>query len=137
MMHTQIIILAGLLALATSTHAATCYNNGAEREVNVEYTNPGQATPCKVRYTKLAASHDAASQPLSEPRFTTLTLWRAEHEAGYCEARATEFLTKLETLGWRCDKLSTSAASPTEEPTSLDEVINPPPGLEVPDQSGE
>ena len=29
-------------------------------------------------------------------------LWRAEHEAGYCEARFDEFLDKPEGLDWSC-----------------------------------
>ena len=29
-------------------------------------------------------------------------LWRAEHEAGYCQARFDEFVDKLRGFGWSC-----------------------------------
>ncbi len=31
-----------------------------------------------------------------------MTLWRAENQAGFCEAQAEKFIAKLQDLGWSC-----------------------------------
>ena len=61
-----------------------------ERTVELRYENPGEAVPCEVRYAKPTEG------------WGEQVLWRAEHEAGYCEARFDDFVNKLEGFGWSC-----------------------------------
>jgi hypothetical protein len=35
-------------------------------------------------------------------------LWNAQNEAGYCEARAAEFVAQLESWGWQCEQAARS-----------------------------
>jgi hypothetical protein len=48
--------------------------------------------PCTVRYRKETEAPGAPAE----------VLWSAENEAGFCEARAAEFVERLESWGWRC-----------------------------------
>lgn len=82
-----LIVLGGELAMAKSV---ACTMASLERTVELRYDNPGDAVPCEVRYAKPAEG--VAEQ----------VLWRAEREAGYCEARFGEFVDKLRGLGWSC-----------------------------------
>ncbi len=66
-----------------------CAQGELTRTVRIVYADPGQAVPCEVLYEK---SQEGGTQ----------TLWRARNEAGYCEARAKEFVEKLKTMGWSC-----------------------------------
>ena len=66
-----------------------CTQGNLTRTVSVVYAEPGQAVPCEVLYDK---PQEGAAQ----------TLWRARNEAGYCEARAKEFVDKLKNMGWSC-----------------------------------
>ncbi len=94
----RIKILLAVLAvtpLAGQANTTQCGMDGMQRLVSVVYSEPGQLVPCRVLYEKP-----------SEVTVTnqSLTLWRAEHQAGYCEARAEEFVAKLEQLGWQCQQ---------------------------------
>ncbi len=60
------------------------------RQVDVRYRNPDQTIPCRVEYRKPSEGAD------------TQILWSAELEEGYCESKAKEFLSKLESWGWSC-----------------------------------
>jgi len=75
-------------AMADETHV--CLYEGAERKISVVYDIPGQAVPCSVTYEKGAGIE---------------TLWQAENEAGYCEAKAAEFVEKQRGWGWDCASL--------------------------------
>ena len=88
---------------ASDTHAKsnTCSLGELTRKITVVYSEPGQLVPCEVLYEKPNES---------EQHNQKMTLWRAQNEAGYCEAKASEFLRKLENLGWRCH--TTLATSP-------------------------
>ena len=85
-----------LLAAALSAAAAVpanpirCTQGGAERSIEVVYTRPGSAVPCEVVYRKPAAG-------------VTDVPWRADHQTGYCEARAGELAATLREAGWQCD----------------------------------
>ena len=84
-----------VLTLALFSHAGfadatECTRGELTRIVAVVYSEPGQPVPCEVVYEK-------------PPQLETQTLWRAVNEAGYCEARAAEFVEKLRDLGWQCD----------------------------------
>ena len=96
------MVLGGELAMAKSV---TCTLASLERTVELRYETPGDAVPCEVRYAKPTEGIDEQ------------VLWRAEREAGYCEARFGEFVDKLTGFGWSCSAATTEAADDwTEEP---------------------
>lgn len=77
----------------------TCEQGGLIRKIEVVYVNPGQAVPCEVIYDK---SGEGAIE----------TVWRANFEAGYCEARAMELIETLSSRGWLCASTASGAADP-------------------------
>ena len=79
------------VALAHDDHSYRCTSGDAVRRIEVVHAD-GATTPCTVNYHK-----DTEAPGTSEE------LWSAANEAGYCEARAAEFSTRLESLGWQCD----------------------------------
>jgi hypothetical protein len=84
--------LCSMLVLALAGNALAddvCKQGSATRTVSIVYDEPGKAVPCEVLYEKSDAG-------------TKQTLWRAANEAGYCEARAKEFVEKLASMGWAC-----------------------------------
>jgi len=101
-----VVALGGELAVANSV---TCTMASLERTVELRYENPGDAVPCEVRYAK--PTEGSGEQ----------VLWRAENQAGYCEARFDEFLDKLRGFGWSCgepvgDATATGADDVADEP---------------------
>lgn len=88
-----------LLSWAFPAVAEQCTAGEVTRIVQVVYAEPGQPVPCEVVYDKTAEGQGIE------------TLWRAHNEAGYCEARADEFLTKLEDLGFVCTNQVEETAS--------------------------
>ncbi|MDE0191481.1 MAG: hypothetical protein OXQ90_09000 [Gammaproteobacteria bacterium] len=90
-----LVVLGSELAMAKSV---TCTMATLERTVELRYETPGDAVPCEVRYAKPTEGIDEQ------------VLWRAEHEAGYCEARFGEFVDKLRGFGWSCSAATTDAA---------------------------
>ncbi len=101
---------------APMTYASTiCKQGTLTRSIYVVYSQPGHSIPCEVVYDK------ADSVP-------AMTLWRAENEIGYCEAKAESFTEKLASLGWTCGE-------PTSEQTQAGEQTNgtpmPPAGLDT------
>lgn len=107
-MKTAVVVL--LWLGSAGAMASTCTMNNLTRNVSVVYADPGQPVPCEVLYEKLAQGADATRQ--------IMTLWRAQNQAGYCEARAAEFVAKLESLGWSCDA---APQSPAEEVSTANE----------------
>jgi len=95
----RLATFAVLMLAACSLYAdpTECRLGELARSVEVVYSSPGQAVPCEVLYRKAGEG-------------TLETLWRATNEAGYCEARADEFVSKLESWGWTCD----AAAEPSD-----------------------
>ena len=77
-----------------------CSSGGSERLIDVVYAEADATVPCEVQYNK---------EGLVE------TLWRAQNEANYCEAKAASFIKKLEGWGWGCSvvALEQSAVSET------------------------
>ncbi len=102
--HICFLVIIGALTSANA-HAATthCKLGDLIREVTVVYADPGQPVPCEVLYEKPAEGQ-------------TQTLWRADNEAGFCEARAAEFVAKLETLQWTCTVTPDDSADETLKP---------------------
>lgn len=91
--------------LGTSTLSAApvaCEYGELTRTVEVIYSNPGQPVPCEVLYDKPAEGGSS-------------TLWRAQSEAGFCEARAREFVTKLGDMGWQCSEPMAEESEPEED----------------------
>jgi len=64
-----------------------CSSASIERSIDVVYATEGYPTPCEVQYSKNGETN---------------TLWSAENEAGYCEAKAKELADKLAQAGWSC-----------------------------------
>ena len=82
-------------ALVVSFHAGqagareyACTVGDLQRSVQVVYEIPDAPVPCEVRYAK--SGQQAQS------------LWRAEHEHGYCERQAVGLIQKLSDAGWSC-----------------------------------
>ena len=98
----QLILCTALIVALTAGPAmanpVTCSYGDLSRKIEVVYSNPGQPVPCEVIYDKSAEG-------------TIETLWRANVEAGYCEAKAAGLVEKLQGMGWRCD------AEPPADPT--------------------
>ena len=94
------IVLGGEFAWANTV---SCTIMAMERTVQLRYENPGEAVPCEIHYSK--PFEDMGNQ----------VLWRAEHEAGYCEARFDEFVDKLSGLGWSCDAPDSGTAQATND----------------------
>ena len=103
----------GLAALGSELAVAktvTCTMASLERTVELRYESAGVSVPCEVRYAK--PSEGEGEQ----------VLWRAEHEAGYCEARFDEFVDKLTGFGWSCGPASADSADAGSDAT--DEVTD-------------
>ena len=82
--------LFGSVASPALANPVSCSYGDLSRQIEVVYSDPGQAVPCEVIYNKQSEG-------------TQQSLWRANNEAGYCEARAAEFIEKLEGWGWNCE----------------------------------
>ncbi len=89
-----VILVAGGLPAWSVTE---CTKGALTRTIAVVYADPGQPVPCEVLYEK----------PTEQQ---TMTLWRAANEAGYCEARAAEFVEKLISLDWQCTDVAERGA---------------------------
>ena len=105
--------LVASVALVVSLHASaqdlvTCTSGQLQRTVEVVYETPGKRVPCDVRYAK--SSGEARS------------LWRAEHEEGYCERQAVSLIQKLSNAGWSCQAATAddSTAATELEPAAVD-----------------
>lgn len=92
MKSTLIVVLSLLPALAFTQDAANyvCTMNDLTRRVEI-FHETGVSVPCEVHYYRDA-----------EAPGDRQVLWRANNEEGYCETRTTEFIAKLESLGWSC-----------------------------------
>jgi hypothetical protein len=96
---------AAILAILSGQALAdpiTCSYGDLSRKIEVVYSNPGQSVPCEVIYDKSAEG-------------TIETLWRADDEAGYCEAQAAGLVEKLTSTGWQCGNDMPMDASETTD----------------------
>jgi len=75
----------------------------------VEYEVAGQALPCSVFRWIV-------------PREREL-LWRATRDPSFCEAKADEVKQKLESYGWLCQAIGSSADQPTSRVTPSNEPV--------------
>lgn len=67
-----------------------CTSGDLLRRIEIVYSGDA-AVPCEVQYVKE-----------TEAPGTRETLWDAQNESGFCEARAQELVTRLQSLGWSC-----------------------------------
>lgn len=126
-MNTRCLVISLLFAVPTGAFAQgapryECVNGDLQRRVEVIYET-AVTVPCEVHYTKnIEAPGDSQ------------VLWRALNEEGYCEAKASEFVAKLEGWGWACSagaRPETEAEPPLEDDTSAltpSEDTEPPEG---------
>ncbi|MEJ2130097.1 MAG: hypothetical protein P8Y95_00355 [Gammaproteobacteria bacterium] len=84
------LIVPVLLLIAAPAFADNyeCRLQGLVRTISVVYEGEGPV-PCHVEYDKPTEG-------------MTQIPWNAQNEAGYCEARAKEFMEKLQGWGWAC-----------------------------------
>ena len=111
--HTSRLATFTVLMLAASSLYADpteCRLDELARSVEVVYSSPGQAVPCEVLYRK---ADDGTME----------TLWRAANEAGYCEARADEFISKLESWGWTCGAATQPSDSELPSRTGIETTV--------------
>jgi hypothetical protein len=95
-------ILFGIASIAAGAAFAApteCTFGDLTRTVEVVYAEPGQPAPCEVLYHKPSEGGERAS------------LWQAQHEAGYCEARAADLVDKLTGMGWTCSPAAAQDSS--------------------------
>jgi hypothetical protein len=93
-----------VLAACISTSAAAqtgyqCTSGDLVRRVEIVYVGDS-AVPCEVQYVKQTEAPGSRE-----------TLWNAENESGYCEARAQELVNSLQSLGWSCDQVESAGAT--------------------------
>ncbi len=103
------LALGGTAALAADGYE--CRQADLVRQVEVQYLTPGQAVPCQVEYRKPSEGVDSQ------------ILWSAEREQGYCEFKAKEFRSKLESWGWSCGAPAASkeeTVEPDQDPQRME-----------------
>ena len=84
--------LAALALVASfSVHADSwsCRHDNDVREVDIMQPE-SSPVPCEVVYKKLTEGVEDQ------------VLWNAQNDGSYCEAKANEFIAKLEGWGWTC-----------------------------------
>lgn len=92
------------LSFAQGSPNYLCSHGELQRRVEILYET-GMTFPCEVHYYK-------DTEAPGEPQ----VLWRAMNEAGYCERKTQEFITKLEGLGWNCGSADAAIENPEPEP---------------------
>ncbi len=95
----KFLLIVSLLTTSSIAFASddyVCDNNGAKRIIKIAYQSDQQPVPCEVIYDKGQGEQ---------------TLWSAQSEVGFCEARADEFIQQQESWGWSCEKF----AAPVDE----------------------
>jgi hypothetical protein len=126
--HTAIVLVAAMLpgvAAAQETGKYQCTYGDIQRRVEIAH-EPGVEVPCSVHYYK--DTENPGEQQV---------LWSANSDASYCDAKATEFVGKLEGMGWDCG-VDNDAAVEEEvieenEVEESDELLGDSAGPENPD----
>ena len=85
-----VALVTTLLCASANAQNYSCKLNNQTRTISVVYVSPPAKIPCKVNYQK-------------DER--TVTLWRADNNQGYCEAKAAAFVKKQKDWGWDCLKM--------------------------------
>ena len=115
-----VLTLSPALLFAQDAVRYECSIDEVTRRVEV-LSEPGVSVPCEVHYYKV-----------TEVPGEDLVLWSAQNEAGYCEARAAEFVEKLRSMGWTCWEAGagesaddTEALAPADEDIEIPESDEP------------
>jgi hypothetical protein len=96
------------LALGQTATSYECSFENLQRRIEI-LTEPGVSVPCEVHYYKD-----------SEMPGQKQVLWTATTEAGYCELKTEEFVSKLREWGWACE--AGTAAEPDAETEATEEA---------------
>jgi len=97
------VTLLGTLCLAATAAAEPyqCRKDEAVATIDVIHERPKGELPCRVVF----------SPPSGEPQ----TLWRVQHERGFCAKKAAKKRDLLEAQGWRCNMEEDTVAAPIDE----------------------
>jgi len=109
------VLLAAMLpslSFAQGSPNYLCTHGDLQRRVEILYET-GMTLPCEVHYYK-------DTEAPGEPQ----VLWRAMQQAGYCEQKTEEFISKLKGLGWSCG-LNDAPASGPAPPDDADQAEEP------------
>jgi hypothetical protein len=87
---TSLLIPVWAVCSSAFANPVTCTYGDLARKIEVVYSTPGQPVPCEVIYDKSAEG-------------SIETLWQANNESGYCEAKATGLIERLSGMGWQCE----------------------------------
>lgn len=113
---TQALVALAVGAVASwySARAAEfrCWNGGLERRIELSGPDAARGTACEVRYWRDATAPGSGR-----------VLWHAQHDTGFCAAKARELVTRLEAGGWTCGSGESPAAA---EPTHTQSATPPP-----------
>ena len=105
-----VLSLLPTLAFAQGGNNFQCSLDELTRRVEIFYET-GVTVPCEVHYYKD-----------TEMPGERQVLWRAANEEGYCEARAAEFVAKLEGMGWTCREGAAAPAAGEEAAVEADDT---------------
>ncbi|MCB1926118.1 MAG: hypothetical protein KDJ27_20695 [Gammaproteobacteria bacterium] len=83
-------------AVAAADDAWTCSKGALERSVTVYYPQAPATVPCRVYYGK------------RDENVIPRVIWSADHDSGYCEAKADAFVNRLRSWGWSCSAEATA-----------------------------
>lgn len=108
------------LAFGQGDNAFQCSYGELQRRIEI-LTEPGVTVPCEVHYYKD-----------TEAPGEKQVLWSAGSQAGYCESKTLEFVSKLESMGWDCGRgeATTPAPGVDAEPVSDDDSAEKPPAYD-------
>ena len=109
--------------LAQGDTTTQCSYGDMTRRV-VIMSEPGVSVPCEVHYFKD-----------SEAPGDDQVLWSASQQAGYCEEKAAELVSKLEGWGWDCgagDAPTASAAPEAPQASETPEAAEAPAAPDAP-----
>ena len=107
---TIVLSLLSPVVVAQDGNNFQCSMGDLTRRVEIFYET-GVTVPCEVHYYKD-----------TEMPGERQVLWRAANEEGYCEARATEFVARLEGMGWTCLEGAAAPAAPAAVEEQADDT---------------
>jgi hypothetical protein len=110
-----------VLSFAQDQQNYQCSIDELTRRVEI-FHETGVTVPCEVHYYKD-----------TEAPGEQQVLWRALNEEGYCEAKAAEFVARLEGMGWTCWKAGAEAPAEESVPKETDDTTSLTPAEEPED----
>ena len=101
------------ISTGASGDSWTCDKADLTRQLIIVYPEAPKTLPCGVFYIK------------PDENVLPRALWEASHTEGYCEEKAAEFVSKLESWRWRCMRDETEQASGSSLSTKRQGMANP------------